>query len=378
MEKYAYFGAGGEWGGEGPEACSSWLKVWPEYGYPLGEPQGKAAETAEGIYTRSFASGTHVWLNASYTRRSPGSRGKSCIYWANGKTTGDACSGGLGVTSTPAGTATEALGAAAPMGAVEAQPIAAQGGAASPIVRTFADVRGAPYTVDWDSRSMRLGGRPALLYMPPTHDQTQARTVAFCPRIPAQSHGRTAPHSAPRLSGSIHYMRSTPEQWPSLFAEARANGLNAIESYVFWNAHAKGGPPPAEGSAAASSYYDYSGSANVTRFLQLAAEYNLFVIWRFGPYICAEWPDGGLPGWLKQIPGLKTRQYNAEWIAAVERCERKEVQTAHRGHLKAQRKEIRTPRPRRWPRALFSCANTRALELLGGEARVEYSTHMPY
>jgi len=84
----------------------------------------------------------------------------------------------------------------------------------------------------------------------------------------------------------VHYVRSTPEQWPALFAEAKANGLNTIESYVFWNAHAKGdAPPPAEGSAAAAAYYNYSGSANVTRFLELAAEHGLFVIWRFGPYM---------------------------------------------------------------------------------------------
>ena len=153
----------------------------------------------------------------------------------------------------------------------------------SPIVRSYDDVRGAPYTVGWDARSLRLDGRPTLL-----------------------------------LSGSIHYMRSTPEEWPGLFAEARANGLNTIESYVFWNAHAKGGPPPAS-AAAAAPYYDYTGSANVTRFLELAAEHNLFVIWRFGPYVCAEWPNGGLPAWLRQVPGLKERQYNAEWIAAVER-----------------------------------------------------------
>lgn len=91
--------------------------------------------------------------------------------------------------------------------------------------------------------------------------------------------------------------------------------------------HAKGGPPPDErpttadpsGALGNGSYYDYRGMANVSLFLQLAAEYDLFVIWRFGPYVCAEWPDGGLPGWLKQIPGMKTRQYNAQWIAAVER-----------------------------------------------------------
>ena len=39
---------------------------------------------------------------------------------------------------------------------------------------------------------------------------------------------------------------------------------------------------------------DYSGRGNVTLFLQLAAAADLFVIWRLGPYICAEWPVGAL------------------------------------------------------------------------------------
>ena len=30
-------------------------------------------------------------------------------------------------------------------------------------------------------------------------------------------------------------------------------------------------------------------------------------IWRIGPYICAEWPGGGMPDWLREIPGMKPR-----------------------------------------------------------------------
>ena len=73
---------------------------------------------------------------------------------------------------------------------------------------------------------------------------------------------------------------------------------------------------------------DYTDRGNVTLFLELAAKNDLFVIWRIGPYICAvsisialvyflfvskilqstqEWPGGGYPAWLKQIPGTKTR-----------------------------------------------------------------------
>jgi len=31
------------------------------------------------------------------------------------------------------------------------------------VVRSYADVRGVPYSVEWDARSLRLGGAPALL-----------------------------------------------------------------------------------------------------------------------------------------------------------------------------------------------------------------------
>ena len=56
----------------------------------------------------------------------------------------------------------------------------------------------------------------------------------------------------------------------------------------------------------------------MARFLTAARDANLFVIWRFGPYVCAEWPGGGLPDWLKTTPGLRTRTNNSAWYAAVE------------------------------------------------------------
>jgi beta-galactosidase len=139
-------------------------------------------------------------------------------------------------------------------------------------VADYDDLGGKPFTVTWDSRSMRLNDKPVLLQ-----------------------------------SGSIHYPRSTPAMWPGLFTEARANGLNTIEVYVFWNFHKRSN----------ASAYDYTGSGNVALFLQLAAQHNLFVIWRFGPYVCAEWADGGLPNWLREVPGMRTRSDNPEWYAAV-------------------------------------------------------------
>lgn len=40
---------------------------------------------------------------------------------------------------------------------------------------------------------------------------------------------------------------------------------------------------------------DMSAFLNVTAFVQIAREEDLFVIVRPGPYICAEWEFGGLP-----------------------------------------------------------------------------------
>ena len=39
MEKWSYFGAGTGWDGDGAEACSTWLHVWPEYSKPLVRKQ---------------------------------------------------------------------------------------------------------------------------------------------------------------------------------------------------------------------------------------------------------------------------------------------------------------------------------------------------
>src|SRR6266571_3875409 len=40
------------------------------------------------------------------------------------------------------------------------------------------------------------------------------------------------------LSGALHYFRVHPQQWADRIAKARQMGLNTIETYVAWNAHA--------------------------------------------------------------------------------------------------------------------------------------------
>ena len=44
--------------------------------------------------------------------------------------------------------------------------------------------------------------------------------------------------------------------------------------------------------------YNFDGDLDVVKFIELAAKLDLLVIFRPGPYICAEWEWGGHPYWL--------------------------------------------------------------------------------
>lgn len=93
------------------------------------------------------------------------------------------------------------------------------------------------------------------------------------------------PHQV--ISGAIHYFRVHPDQWEDRIRKARLMGLNTIETYVAWNAH-----EPRRGE------WDASGWNDLGRFLDLIHAEGLDAIVRPGPYICAEWHNGGLPVWL--------------------------------------------------------------------------------
>ncbi|CAK7344773.1 unnamed protein product [Dovyalis caffra] len=101
------------------------------------------------------------------------------------------------------------------------------------------------------------------------------------------------------FSGSIHYPRSTPEMWPSLIAKAKEGGLDAVQTYVFWNVHE---PQPGQ--------YDFSGGHDIVRFIKEVQAQGLYACLRIGPFIQSEWSYGGLPFWLHDIPGIVFRSDN--------------------------------------------------------------------
>ena len=89
------------------------------------------------------------------------------------------------------------------------------------------------------------------------------------------------------IAGAIHYFRVHPDQWRDRIRKARLMGLNTIETYVAWNAH-----EPRRGE------WDATGWNDLGLFLDLVAAEGMDAIVRPGPYICAEWHNGGLPVWL--------------------------------------------------------------------------------
>ncbi|MGV9631202.1 glycoside hydrolase family 35 protein [Streptomyces sp. NPDC003487] len=110
------------------------------------------------------------------------------------------------------------------------------------------------------------------------------------------------------LSGSLHYFRVHPGQWADRLDRLAALGLNTVDTYVPWNFHER---TPGE--------VRFDGWRDVARFLRLAQERGLDAIVRPGPYICAEWDNGGLPVWLTGLPGMRPRTSHPAFLEAVAR-----------------------------------------------------------
>ncbi|MEU1643845.1 glycoside hydrolase family 35 protein [Micromonospora zamorensis] len=101
-----------------------------------------------------------------------------------------------------------------------------------------------------------------------------------------QLHRHGVPHRI--LSGALHYFRVHPELWRDRIRRLADLGLNTLDTYVPWNFH----QPHADRAPRFDGWHDLEA------FVALAGEEGLDVVLRPGPYICAEWSNGGLPAWL--------------------------------------------------------------------------------
>jgi beta-galactosidase len=113
----------------------------------------------------------------------------------------------------------------------------------------------------------------------------------------------------PLFSGELHYFRVPRPYWRDRLLKAQAAGLNAVCTYMPWNLHE---PRPGE--------FDFTGDGGMldaAAFVRLAGELGLHVLLRPGPYICAEWDFGGLPGWLLADADCRLRVADPKYLQAV-------------------------------------------------------------
>lgn len=102
--------------------------------------------------------------------------------------------------------------------------------------------------------------------------------------------------------GDLHYFRvrarnydaaQTHAMWAQSLDLMRAAGMNLVTTYIPWDYH-----NPSEGN------FDFTGARDVGRFLQMACDRGMYVVFKPGPLITAEWPRGfgtfgAVPAWWK-------------------------------------------------------------------------------
>lgn len=109
------------------------------------------------------------------------------------------------------------------------------------------------------------------------------------------------------ISGALHYFRVMPEMWEHSLYNLKAMGCNTVETYVPWNLH-----EPVKGS------FNFTGLADIERYLELAQSMGLYIILRPAAYICAEWDFGGLPAWLLKDRNLRIRSQDEQFLNHVD------------------------------------------------------------
>ncbi|HTR41321.1 MAG TPA: beta-galactosidase [Pseudomonadales bacterium] len=92
-------------------------------------------------------------------------------------------------------------------------------------------------------------------------------------------------------SGAFHFFRCPKELWPDRFQKIKDAGFNTVETYVPWN-WCEPQMPRGTNDFSRADLKDFDD------WLTMAEQYGFYIIVRPGPYICAEWDNGGYPQWL--------------------------------------------------------------------------------
>lgn len=107
--------------------------------------------------------------------------------------------------------------------------------------------------------------------------------------------------------GDFHYFRTPKTLWEDRIRKIADAGCNLVSTPIPWNWH-----------EVQDGKFEWEDQRDVRYFLDLCRKYNLHVIIKPGPYICAELDFGGLPDWLLG-KDLIARSLNDEYMRYTER-----------------------------------------------------------
>lgn len=108
------------------------------------------------------------------------------------------------------------------------------------------------------------------------------------------------------VMGEFQYSRYPAADWERELLKMKAGGIQIVSTYIFWIHHEE-----IEGQ------FDWSGSRDLRRFVELAAKSGLYVWARVGPWDHGEVRNGGLPDWV--LRKSSPRQNDAAYLRYVER-----------------------------------------------------------
>jgi beta-galactosidase len=102
--------------------------------------------------------------------------------------------------------------------------------------------------------------------------------------------------TVPFYSAAMHYWRVEPGRWAACLKTLHAQGLTCVETYVPWRVH-----------EVEPGRFEWSGIADLPRFLTLARAEGLHVVLRPGPHVNAELTCFGMPDFVVADPPCQAR-----------------------------------------------------------------------
>lgn len=110
------------------------------------------------------------------------------------------------------------------------------------------------------------------------------------------------------VMGEMHYSRVPCERWEENLQKMKDGGIDIVASYVFWIHHEE-----------RKGEFDFSGSRDIRRFVELCHKTGLGFCLRIGPWAHGECRNGGFPDWLQNECSDILRSNKEPYISYVKR-----------------------------------------------------------